>query len=118
MTTTRIVRALLHKDPSYPANGSRECAPDDRLREDSTARHGRMDCFVAEFIIGPAEGGTRWLFAMTGFVMAGHSSLPLRRLRKLACAPGHPRLSCCYFIRAWMAGTTRASRVKTDLENR
>jgi len=26
---------------------------------------GRLDCFVAEFIIGPAEGGTRWLLAMT-----------------------------------------------------
>src|SRR5947199_7210669 len=25
----------------------------------------RLDCFVAEFIIGPAEGGTRWLLAMT-----------------------------------------------------
>src|SRR6266581_4271575 len=25
-----------------------------------------MDCFIAEFIIGPAEGGTRWLLAMTG----------------------------------------------------
>jgi hypothetical protein len=24
-----------------------------------------MDCFVAEFIIGPAEGGTRWLLATT-----------------------------------------------------
>ena len=24
-----------------------------------------MDCFVAEFIIGPAQGGTRWLLAMT-----------------------------------------------------
>jgi hypothetical protein len=24
-----------------------------------------MDCFVAEFIIGPTEGGTRWLLAMT-----------------------------------------------------
>src|SRR5947207_10548570 len=24
-----------------------------------------MDCFVAEFITGPAEGGTRWLLAMT-----------------------------------------------------
>jgi hypothetical protein len=22
-----------------------------------------LDCFVAEFIIGPAEGGTRWLLA-------------------------------------------------------
>ena len=25
-----------------------------------------MDCFVAEFIIGPAGGRTRWLLAMTG----------------------------------------------------
>jgi hypothetical protein len=25
-----------------------------------------MDCFVAEFIIGPAKGGTRRLLAMTG----------------------------------------------------
>jgi hypothetical protein len=25
----------------------------------------RLDCFVAEFIIGPAEGRTRWLLAMT-----------------------------------------------------
>src|SRR5260370_21384746 len=24
-----------------------------------------MDCFVAEFIIGPPESGTRWLLAMT-----------------------------------------------------
>jgi hypothetical protein len=24
-----------------------------------------MDCFVVEFIIGPAEGRTRWLLAMT-----------------------------------------------------
>src|SRR5947208_10582709 len=28
-------------------------------------RKERMDCFAAEFIIGPAEGGTRWLLAMT-----------------------------------------------------
>jgi hypothetical protein len=25
----------------------------------------RLDCFVAEFIIGPAKGRTRWLLAMT-----------------------------------------------------
>jgi hypothetical protein len=24
-----------------------------------------LDCFVAEFIIGPAKGRTRWLLAMT-----------------------------------------------------
>jgi hypothetical protein len=28
-------------------------------------REERMDFFVAEFIIGPAEGRTRWLLAMT-----------------------------------------------------
>jgi hypothetical protein len=27
--------------------------------------HGSVDRFVAEFIIGPAEGRTRWLLAMT-----------------------------------------------------
>jgi hypothetical protein len=25
----------------------------------------KMDCFVAEFIIGPAKGRTRWLLAIT-----------------------------------------------------
>jgi len=45
-----------------PMTGS--APPDDRLRE---AIHGaaKLDCVVAEFIIGPAEGGTRWLLAMT-----------------------------------------------------
>ena len=28
-------------------------------------RGGSLDCFVAEPVIGPAEGGTRWLLAMT-----------------------------------------------------
>jgi hypothetical protein len=31
----------------------------------SIPTQGRVDCFVAEFIIGPAGGGTRWLLAMT-----------------------------------------------------
>src|SRR5204862_8137211 len=31
----------------------------------STEPQVKLDCFVAEFIIGPAEGGTRWLLAMT-----------------------------------------------------
>src|SRR2546429_5398493 len=26
---------------------------------------GSLDCFVGKFISGPAEGGTRWLLAMT-----------------------------------------------------
>jgi hypothetical protein len=34
-------------------------------KQSISPRKGRMDCFVAEFIIGPAEGGTRWLLAMT-----------------------------------------------------
>src|SRR5882757_7095535 len=44
--------------PSLRATGSRECAPDDRLRE---ARSKGLDCFVAEPVIGLAEGETRWL---------------------------------------------------------
>ena len=39
-----------------------------------------MDCFVAEFIIGPAKGGTRWLLAMTtiysGLMPANLATLP------------------------------------------
>src|SRR5258706_7678875 len=34
-------------------------------KQSISPRQERMDCFVAEFIIGPAEGGTRWLLAMT-----------------------------------------------------
>jgi hypothetical protein len=30
----------------------------------------RLDCFVAEFIIGPAKGRTRWLLAMTVLVFS------------------------------------------------
>jgi hypothetical protein len=29
----------------------------------SSLRRGTLDCFVAEFIIGPAKGRTRWLLA-------------------------------------------------------
>jgi len=48
------------------ADGSRECAPDDKLREAiHVTAQCQMDCVVAEFIIGPAQGGTRWLLAMT-----------------------------------------------------
>jgi hypothetical protein len=28
-------------------------------------RKSRLDCFVAEFIIGPAKGRTRWFLATT-----------------------------------------------------
>jgi hypothetical protein len=36
-----------------------------------------MDCFVAEFIIGPAEGGTRWLLAMTSIPTPSFRDAPL-----------------------------------------
>jgi hypothetical protein len=50
---SHTVRELLENDgtisSSLRANGSRECAPDDRLREaiQTSAKIGRMDCFVA-----------------------------------------------------------------------
>ena len=75
-------------------------------------RKERMDCFVAEFIIGPAEGRTRWLLAMTRGKSAPNSGkrarqvfdsaffeanvalrlsnnstfTPLRRMMKLCCS--------------------------------
>ncbi len=39
-----------------------------------------MDCFVAEFIIGPADGGTRWLLAMT----VEKHDVPTPRFHRLA----------------------------------
>jgi hypothetical protein len=39
-------------------------------KQSMSPREDRMDCFVAEFIIGPAEGGTRWLLAMTEATIA------------------------------------------------
>jgi hypothetical protein len=36
-----------------------------------------MDCFVAEFIIGPAEGGTRWLLAMTSASDEWSEAIPI-----------------------------------------
>jgi len=44
-----------------------------------------MDCFVAEFIIGPAEGGTRWLLAMT----ARGTSVTEKDLHYYEPASGH-----------------------------
>ncbi len=35
-----------------------------------------MDCFVAEFIIGPAEDGTRWLLAMMGWTAPDGINVP------------------------------------------
>ena len=39
--------AVEHSLPSLRANGSRECAPDDRLREAIQKSNNDMDCFVA-----------------------------------------------------------------------
>src|SRR6266403_2319103 len=46
-----------------------------------------MDCFVAEFIIGPAEGGTRWLLAMTRKAPASRRPAGSIRARVLICPP-------------------------------
>jgi hypothetical protein len=46
------------------ATGSRECAPDDRLREAIHYAVPEMDCFVAETVIGGMRL-TRWLLAQT-----------------------------------------------------
>ena len=56
-------------------NGSARNAADDMLREAIMGRGGKLDCIVAEFIIGPAEGGTRWLLAMT-IASRGSGCLP------------------------------------------
>jgi hypothetical protein len=53
--------AKRHCEPT----GRRKAPPDDRLREAIQLSAEKMDCFVAEFIIGPAEGRTRWLLATT-----------------------------------------------------
>src|SRR6266404_2606266 len=47
-----------------------------------------MDCFVAEFIIGPAEGGTRWLLAMTRKAPASRRPAGSIRARVLICRHG------------------------------
>jgi len=40
-----------------------------------------MDCFVAEPVIGPAEGGTRWLLANDGsLAMTNNYSITLDRI--------------------------------------
>jgi hypothetical protein len=36
-----------------------------RAQRSNPELQGKLDCFVAEFSIGPAKGGTRWLLAMT-----------------------------------------------------
>ena len=40
-----------------------------------------MDCFVAEFIIGPAEAGTRWLLTMTNTSYRATPTASLDRLK-------------------------------------
>src|SRR6266436_1104596 len=52
-----------------------------------------MDCFVAEFIIGPAEGRTRWLLAMT----SKRESTTSRRIAPELCmnlSPNRGRGEC------------------------
>ncbi len=46
----------------------------------------RMDCLVAEFIIGPAEGGTRWLLAMTEGAAGSVIAYPTTRHPEVAAS--------------------------------
>src|SRR6266436_9302537 len=102
---------------------SRHCEPTGRANarpmtdsaKQSIERQERLDCFVAEFIIGPAEGGTRWLLAMTIRTGSanGESSDSSRDLRRsmpvrkslfrdrCARALGLARSFSCEPARAW-----------------
>jgi uncharacterized small protein (DUF1192 family) len=66
------------------ANGSRECAPDDRLREAIHLAAKEMDCFVASFLAMMAARG--WAKAHLrrpppeGCIMSNESSLSLSEL--------------------------------------
>jgi hypothetical protein len=50
-------------------------------RSEAIQKKQILDCFVAEFIIGPAKGRTRWLLAMTIFTA---STIVILRSRALA----------------------------------
>src|SRR5450755_3345218 len=65
----------------------------------SIVRQGSVDCFVAEFIIGPAEGRTRWLLAMTvekgeSIKMFPEDDAPAKK-RPKAVALGKPAAGRC-----------------------
>src|SRR5882757_4242050 len=68
--------------PAWRANRSRECAPDDRLREAIRSFKVSLDWFVAEFSIGRPKAGPRWLLAMTSH-MARRLSLGFAAARGL-----------------------------------
>ena len=57
-------RSRIRNSTSLRANGSRECAPDDRLREAiHLSLRGEMDCFVASLLAMTAlRLNCRWLF--------------------------------------------------------
>jgi hypothetical protein len=52
----------------------------------SRSHKGSLDCFVAEFIIGPAKGRTRWLLAMTTVDVPNLPEGATRRLATLELA--------------------------------
>lgn len=69
--TVKDEHALLFQARHCEPTGRRIAPPDDRLRESiQDFARGNLDCFVAEFIIRPADGGTGWLLAMTESVRA------------------------------------------------
>jgi hypothetical protein len=65
---------------------------------------GRLDCFVAEFIIGPAKGRTRWLLAMTE--------------RSRPQAKRHPEVRALARLEGWsLAPVAHPSRLADDGEH-
>jgi hypothetical protein len=56
----------MRDDPFYRylAHQDRHCERSE-AKQSISPRKERVDCFVVEFIIGPAKGRTRWLLAMT-----------------------------------------------------
>src|SRR5258708_5415686 len=74
-----------------------------RAKRSNPEPQARLDCFVAEFTIGPVEGRTRWLLAMTDTtalpdLLTSGQALSM----KAAC-------SDCHFLYPWPRSTARPS---------
>src|SRR3954469_4652516 len=70
---------------SLRANGSRECAPDDRLREAIQRHAGRLDCFVAR---APRKDGDGIPITLS------HRSQETPAISRRTLAKNRTRLAC------------------------
>jgi hypothetical protein len=88
----KITAAVANElSPSLRANGSRECAPDDRLREAIQRHKESLDCFVAS------------LLAMTEPAMLTRLSI-IQLGRRYGVNTARPTsLPCCNSTSAWFA---------------